>query len=216
MSYAWTNGGVADPDGGNYGGDPGGGGSPDDSDSGGGSVGPSRMGAGDRTDGDAGATITVTSDSGGGSPDDSDSSSSGGPVSDTAIGASYRDATLEQAAERTQGDDAADAVAAGGIASAISYSDTTVEDVAEDTEATGTTESLTDAFSGAFPAGTTNSAEMNPLPEFTGAVERVRERVVIPFSGGSELDRGTILAAVGVVVALGAVVVGSESDSGGE
>jgi len=194
-------------------------GSPDN-DSSGGSVGPSRQTRDTRTDGDAGASFTVTptgsdSDSdNAGSPDNSDSGSSGGgSVSDTAIGASFRDPALERAAKETQGQDAADAVAAGGVAAAINYSDTTVNEVAEDTEATGTTQSLTDGLKEAFPPGVENSAEMNPLPEFTGAVERVRERIVIPFTD-REANRGSILTVVAVVIALGAVVIGSSNSDG--
>lgn len=178
------------------------------------SVGPSRMGADDRTDGDAGASITVTSDnsdSGGGS----DSSSSGdsdssGNVSDTAIGASYRDPTLEQAAEDADGEDAADTVAAGGIASAINFGGLTEESVAEDAEATGTTGSLSDALDRAFnpeSGGGDQSQEQTPPQNQTQnqpvqtVVERIREP--IPTSFGRDSGPGS-----GTIVAVGAALLG--------
>jgi hypothetical protein len=165
------------------------------------------------SDGSSGSDPSLDGSRTGGPAGDESDDSNGGNVSDTAIGASYRDTQLEDAAERTQGEDAADTVAAGGVASAINFGDTSAESVAEDAEATGTTESLTDAFDRAFPDDVATVTDMNPSEEVQNAVERIREPIPIPFDLGGDEGVGS-----GVIVAVGAALVGlvAISLSGGD
>lgn len=142
-----------------------------------------------------------------GSGSDSDS----GDISDTAIGASYRDPTLEQAAEDADGEDAADTVAAGGIASAINFGGLTEESVAEDAEATGTTGSLSNALDRAFNPGSGGGDESQQQPSAQNqnqnqnqpvqtVVERIREPIPTSFEPDSGPGSGVIVAvAVGLI-----------------